>query len=400
MRAPPLIPVSSVNPFSRAGGGGGSPARGGAPYLPLFNGFSTVDDLQIVMMRRQGGSLVFRSEAERIVGELSRMGILQTESTREAKERIVREFTASPERTAALAGSAYPADPFALAAPLARRLPGPAPILSHGQDLHDPLGPCLCGPGRSGGDPRESGRCALPRRLRPPDGAFDRVSAPLSPADLPDGEDPGPPRPVRADGRPVRSGTVPARCAGRRAVRRGGFRLVFRAAGGETRRGGRRPLPCGAEVRGSPAGLVARACLPRLRRGDPSYPGSPRRPRPVLGGSPRAEPVPDLRVLGVVDPPGRRSGNPRDGAGLRGMARGADPVGRPLAGESPSRIRAYQRAAWNIGGLSQNVAEMTDEELRAIPGIGPDLVEKIRQFLGPGSVGLPAALRTARPSGQ
>src|SRR4030042_80518 len=120
MRAPPLIPVSSVNPFSRAGGGGGSPARGGAPYLPLFNGFSTVDDLQIVMMRRQGGSLVFRSEAERIVGELSRMGILQTESTREAKERIVREFTASPERTAALAGSAYPPDPAALAALIGR----------------------------------------------------------------------------------------------------------------------------------------------------------------------------------------------------------------------------------------------------------------------------------------
>src|SRR3990170_3690417 len=45
------------------------------PYLPLFNGSSTVDDLQIVMMRRQGGSLVFRSEAERIVGEFSRLGI-------------------------------------------------------------------------------------------------------------------------------------------------------------------------------------------------------------------------------------------------------------------------------------------------------------------------------------
>src|SRR3990172_9305347 len=105
------------------------------PYLPLFNGSSTVDDLQIVMMRRQGGSLVFRSEAERIVGEFSRLGILQTEAYREAKERIVREFAASPERTAALAGNAYPADPSALAAlldrilslpvPPAGRLPGP-----------------------------------------------------------------------------------------------------------------------------------------------------------------------------------------------------------------------------------------------------------------------------------
>jgi AmmeMemoRadiSam system protein B len=98
-----------------------------APYLPLFNGLSTVDDLRIVMMRRQGGSLVFRSEAERIVGEFSRMGILQTESTRVAKERIVREFTGSPERTAALAGSAYPADPSALAATIDRILSLPVP---------------------------------------------------------------------------------------------------------------------------------------------------------------------------------------------------------------------------------------------------------------------------------
>jgi len=70
-----------------------------------------------------------------------------------------------------------------------------------------------------------------------------------------------------------------------------------------------------------------------------------------------------------------------------------------LSGENPFRIRAYQRAAWNIGGLSQNVAEMTDEELRAIPGIGPDLVEKIRQFLGTGRVGLHADLKKEIPSG-
>src|SRR3990172_2507212 len=98
-----------------------------APYLPIFNGLSTVDDLQIVMMRRQGGSLVFRSEAERIVGELSRLGILQTDAYREAKERIIREFTASPERTAALAGSAYPADPSALSALIDRILSLPVP---------------------------------------------------------------------------------------------------------------------------------------------------------------------------------------------------------------------------------------------------------------------------------
>ena len=70
-----------------------------------------------------------------------------------------------------------------------------------------------------------------------------------------------------------------------------------------------------------------------------------------------------------------------------------------LSGENPFRIRAYQRAALNIGGLSQDVAEMTDEELRAIPGIGPDLVGKIRQFLGTGRVDLHVELKKEIPSG-
>ena len=98
-----------------------------APYLPLFNGFSTISDLQTVMMRRHGGSLVFRSEAERIVEDLSLLGVLQTEAYRREKEKIVRGFTESPEREALLAGTSYPADPAALAALLDRILSLPAP---------------------------------------------------------------------------------------------------------------------------------------------------------------------------------------------------------------------------------------------------------------------------------
>jgi AmmeMemoRadiSam system protein B len=93
-----------------------------APYLPLFNGSSTMGDLQIVMMRHQGGSLVFQSDAERIVLELSRLGILQTEEYRDAKRRIVREFSEMPERAAALAGTSYPDDPGALTVLLDRIL--------------------------------------------------------------------------------------------------------------------------------------------------------------------------------------------------------------------------------------------------------------------------------------
>lgn len=86
-----------------------------APYLPLFNGFSTVGDLQIAMMRHHGGSLVFRTDAERIVADLSRTGILQTEEYRETRARIVAEFSAGLERKAALAGNSYPADAGELA---------------------------------------------------------------------------------------------------------------------------------------------------------------------------------------------------------------------------------------------------------------------------------------------
>lgn len=97
-----------------------------APYLPLFDGSSTIGDLQTAMMRHQGGSLVFRQDAERIVGDLAGAGILQTEEYREARRRIVSEFTAGSERAPALAGSAYPNDPLELASLLDRilSLPG------------------------------------------------------------------------------------------------------------------------------------------------------------------------------------------------------------------------------------------------------------------------------------
>ena len=74
-----------------------------APYLPLFDGNSSIGDLQIAMMRHHGGSLVYRSDAERVIGELSRAGILQTEEYRGARRRIVLEFLEGHERAAALA---------------------------------------------------------------------------------------------------------------------------------------------------------------------------------------------------------------------------------------------------------------------------------------------------------
>jgi len=87
-----------------------------APCLALFDGSSSVEDLQLFMMRQAGGALVFRSDAEALAARLARAGLLETDEFRAARQRIVRAFAASPERPAALAGSAYPADPGELAA--------------------------------------------------------------------------------------------------------------------------------------------------------------------------------------------------------------------------------------------------------------------------------------------
>ncbi len=70
-----------------------------------------------------------------------------------------------------------------------------------------------------------------------------------------------------------------------------------------------------------------------------------------------------------------------------------------LKGDNPFRIRSYQRAAQNIGGHTQDMAGMADDALRSIPGIGPDLVGKIRQFLETGRIDLHEELKREIPAG-
>ena len=70
-----------------------------------------------------------------------------------------------------------------------------------------------------------------------------------------------------------------------------------------------------------------------------------------------------------------------------------------LKGENVFRIRAYRRAAQNIDGLSRDVTTLSDEELAAIPGIGKDLVGKIREFLEKGSVARHEELKKEIPEG-
>jgi len=70
-----------------------------------------------------------------------------------------------------------------------------------------------------------------------------------------------------------------------------------------------------------------------------------------------------------------------------------------LQGENVFRIRAYRRAAQNIDGLSTDVATLSDKDLTAIPGIGPDLAAKIKEFIATGLVAAHEKLKTEIPEG-
>jgi len=70
-----------------------------------------------------------------------------------------------------------------------------------------------------------------------------------------------------------------------------------------------------------------------------------------------------------------------------------------LKGENVFRIRAYRRAAQNIDGLSKDVATLSDKELAAIPGIGPDLAAKIKEFIATGRVAAHEKLKKEIPEG-
>ncbi len=70
-----------------------------------------------------------------------------------------------------------------------------------------------------------------------------------------------------------------------------------------------------------------------------------------------------------------------------------------LKGENPFRIRAYRRAALNVGGASQDLAALSEEELAALPGIGKDLAGKIRQHAATGRIDLHDALKKEIPAG-
>ncbi len=67
--------------------------------------------------------------------------------------------------------------------------------------------------------------------------------------------------------------------------------------------------------------------------------------------------------------------------------------------DNPFKIRAYRRAALNLEGLAKSVAELTHEELLAIPGIGEELTAKIEEYLQTGAIHAHEKLKGEIPAG-
>ncbi len=68
--------------------------------------------------------------------------------------------------------------------------------------------------------------------------------------------------------------------------------------------------------------------------------------------------------------------------------------------DNPFRIRAYERAAQNIEGLSEDLEEFVRKDtLLDIPGIGKDLERKIKEIMATGRLKFYEDLKKAIPEG-
>jgi MEMO1 family protein len=91
--------------------------EGRAVTLPLFqmmsllNGKNTLRDLQVHLTRQGGGGLVRMEELKELILQLDQSFVLDSESFRAARDRIVSDFASSRIRAPSHCGRSYPADP-------------------------------------------------------------------------------------------------------------------------------------------------------------------------------------------------------------------------------------------------------------------------------------------------
>lgn len=97
----------------------------------LLDGRRDALDVQVEYARRHRGALLFTSDIQRIVEELDRRGLLETERAHRRRLAVEEAFRRAPERPPYFAGRSYPSDPQRLRAQLqaylaavdSRRLP-------------------------------------------------------------------------------------------------------------------------------------------------------------------------------------------------------------------------------------------------------------------------------------
>jgi len=71
-----------------------------------------------------------------------------------------------------------------------------------------------------------------------------------------------------------------------------------------------------------------------------------------------------------------------------------------IKGDNPFRIRAYERAALNIEGLSEDIENfIAEDKLMEIPGIGKDLANKIKEYVKAGRIKAYTDLKKSIPRG-
>ncbi len=83
-------------------------------FLQLLDGTKTIQDIQLFLMRQQGGLLVSSDSIQGRLEQYDSMFLLDSDLFLEAKDRIVKNFARQNIRRASLAGRGYPEDESAL----------------------------------------------------------------------------------------------------------------------------------------------------------------------------------------------------------------------------------------------------------------------------------------------
>jgi MEMO1 family protein len=85
------------------------------PILQLLDGFHDLRDIQAMLMRRQGGSMVYISEIESFIESLDRACLLESPSFHQKMCGLRSEFSNRPTRLPVHAGKSYVSEPAQLA---------------------------------------------------------------------------------------------------------------------------------------------------------------------------------------------------------------------------------------------------------------------------------------------